>query len=89
MVKIKTLVGGSSVNEDNSYLKSNKPYIIIGTVGRVFDMIRRKNIKTDKELLILMKQMKCCQKDLRHKYMSYCNGYLKRCKLDYLVQQFQ
>ena len=29
-------------------------HIIIGTVGRVFDMIRRKNIKTDKiELLIL------------------------------------
>ena len=53
-LKIKTLVGGSSVNDDNSYLRSNKPHIIIGTVGRVFDMIRRKNIKTDKiDLLIL------------------------------------
>ena len=45
-IKIKTLVGGSSVNEDSNYLKNNYPHIIVGTIGRIYDMVRRKNIDT-------------------------------------------
>lgn len=45
-IKIKTLVGGSSVNEDSNYLKNNYPHIIVGTIGRIYDMVRRKNINT-------------------------------------------
>ena len=45
-IKIKTLVGGSSVNEDSNYLKNNNPHIIVGTIGRIYDMVRRKNIDT-------------------------------------------
>ena len=53
-IKIKTLVGGSSVNDDISFLKQNDPHIIIGTSGRTFDMIRRKYFKTnDLKILIL------------------------------------
>jgi|TARA_A100001015_G_C15009202_1_gene722198 translation initiation factor 4A len=53
-LKVKTLVGGTSVSEDTNELKTNVPHIIVGSVGRVNDMIRRKNINTkDIQLFIL------------------------------------
>jgi len=53
-LKVKTLVGGTSVSEDALELKTNVPHIIVGSVGRVNDMIRRKNINTkDIRLFIL------------------------------------
>ena len=45
-IVIKTLVGGTSVVDDASDLRSNVPHVIIGSVGRVCDMIRRKHIRT-------------------------------------------
>jgi len=42
---VKTLVGGTSVAEDAADLRMNVPHIIIGSVGRVNDMVRRRNIK--------------------------------------------
>ena len=45
-LKIKTLIGGTSVNDDISYLKKNCPHIVIGTSGRIYDMIRRKQLDT-------------------------------------------
>ena len=40
--------------EDSFDLKMNVPHIIVGSVGRVADMIRRKNINTkDIQLFIL------------------------------------
>jgi len=53
-LRIKTLVGGTSVTEDSHDLRTNIPHIIIGSVGRVGDMIRRRNIKTfDIKLFVL------------------------------------
>ena len=53
-VVVKTLVGGTSVMEDASDLRSNVPHVIIGSVGRVCDMIRRKHIRTkDIKLFVL------------------------------------
>jgi len=53
-VVVKTLVGGTSVTEDASDLRSNVPHVIIGSVGRVCDMIRRKHIRTkDIKLFVL------------------------------------
>ena len=43
---VKTLIGGTSVMEDASDLRRNSPHVIIGSVGRVCDMIRRKHIRT-------------------------------------------
>jgi len=43
---IKTLVGGTSVSEDARDLNTNCPHIVIGTAGRVYDMIRRRNLLT-------------------------------------------
>lgn len=41
---IKTFIGGTSVNEDIEYLKKNTPHIIVGTPGRIYDMIKREYI---------------------------------------------
>lgn len=43
-IKIKTLVGGSSVNIDIDDLKENTYHLIIGCTGRVYDMLRRELI---------------------------------------------
>lgn len=42
---VKTLVGGSSIDEDVTSIKANTPHIIVGTPGRVFDMMRRNHIR--------------------------------------------
>lgn len=53
-LRTKVLVGGTSVAEDSFDLKMSVPHIIVGSVGRVADMIRRKNINTkDIQLFIL------------------------------------
>ena len=44
-LKVKTLVGGTPVQDDLRSLKSTTPpHIIVGTVGRVHDMLRRRAI---------------------------------------------
>lgn len=42
-IRVKTLIGGTSVSADIEELK-NPPHIIIGTPGRIFDMIKRRKI---------------------------------------------
>lgn len=44
---VKTLVGGTSVSDDASDLRNNCPHVVVGTAGRVYDMIRRKCLLTD------------------------------------------
>jgi translation initiation factor 4A len=53
-IKIYTLVGGTSVLNDSNYLKKNKPHIVIGTTGRIYDMINRKHLQTDKLKLLVL-----------------------------------
>ena len=38
---VQILVGGTSIHEDSDNLKKNKPQIIVGTPGRIYDMIKR------------------------------------------------
>jgi translation initiation factor 4A len=53
-LKVKYLVGGTSVTDDASELRNNVPHVIVGSVGRVSDMIRRRNIHTkDIKLFVL------------------------------------
>ena len=42
---VKTLIGGTSILEDSESLRTNPPHIIVGTIGRIHDMIRRKHIR--------------------------------------------
>lgn len=53
-LKIKLLVGGTSVSDDAYELRNNTPHVIVGSVGRVNDMMRRGNIQTkDIRLFVL------------------------------------
>jgi len=40
----KLLMGGTPVNEDIEYLSSTTPHVVVGTPGRIFDMIRRRKL---------------------------------------------
>jgi len=51
---VKTIVGGSSINEDVDDMRSKPPHIIVGCPGRVFDMIRRKHINASKLKLVVL-----------------------------------
>jgi translation initiation factor 4A len=45
-LRIKTMIGGSSIQEDAASIKANPPHIIVGCAGRIYDMIRRNHVNT-------------------------------------------
>ena len=47
-VRIELIVGGTSIEDNKKALQQNKPHIVVGTPGRIQDMIRRKYLKIDK-----------------------------------------
>ena len=53
-MRIKTIVGGSSIDEDASDMNKNPPHIIVGCPGRVYDMIRRRHINANKLKLVVL-----------------------------------
>lgn len=46
-LNIKTMIGGTSVQQDIADMHENPPHIIVGCAGRIYDMIRRKNINAN------------------------------------------
>jgi translation initiation factor 4A len=53
-IVVQLLVGGTSVDGDREKLDNNPPHIVVGTPGRVHDMIRRKYLKTEKMEIIVL-----------------------------------
>jgi translation initiation factor 4A len=53
-VKIKTIIGGTSITDDCDDIRFNSPHIIVGCPGRVHDMIRRKYIDGKKIKILVM-----------------------------------
>jgi superfamily II DNA/RNA helicase len=53
-IRIKTIIGGSSIDEDASEMREMPPHIIVGCPGRVYDMIRRKHINANKLKLVIL-----------------------------------
>jgi len=53
-LKILTMVGGSSIDEDVYTLKNNTPHIIVGCPGRVNDMMNRNHIDSRNIKLIVL-----------------------------------
>jgi len=43
-VQVKTLLGGTSIREDVQQMRENVPHIVVGCVGRVFDMLSKGHI---------------------------------------------
>jgi translation initiation factor 4A len=53
-IRIKTIVGGSSIDEDVSSMRESPPHIIVGCPGRLYDMIRRRHINAHKFKLVIL-----------------------------------
>jgi superfamily II DNA/RNA helicase len=53
-VRIKTIVGGSSIDEDVAQMRENPPHIIVGCPGRVYDMIRRRHINASTLKMVIL-----------------------------------
>ena len=53
-IKLQLLIGGTSTDEDKEKLKNNSPHVIIGCPGRIYDMLRRKHIDTEKLNLLVL-----------------------------------
>jgi superfamily II DNA/RNA helicase len=53
-IRIKTIVGGSSIDEDADEMRKNPPHVIVGCPGRVYDMIRRRHINANKLKLVIL-----------------------------------
>ena len=53
-LNVKTLVGGTPVKEDIQSLRANTPQIVVGTIGRIMDMVQKKHLRLGTlELLII------------------------------------
>ncbi len=50
----KTIIGGSSIDEDAASMRENVPHVIIGCPGRVYDMIRRRHINANKLKIVVL-----------------------------------
>ena len=48
------LIGGTSTDVDKEKLDANPPHIVIGCPGRIYDMIRRKYLKTKDIILLIL-----------------------------------
>lgn len=53
-LKIKTIMGGSSMERDIEEMRYTSPHIVVGCPGRTFDMIRRKHISTSQLKVIVL-----------------------------------
>uniref|UniRef100_A0A6C0KR35 RNA helicase n=1 Tax=viral metagenome TaxID=1070528 RepID=A0A6C0KR35_9ZZZZ len=53
-LRIKTIIGGSSIDEDALEIRNNPPHIIVGCPGRIYDMIRRRHINANKLKLVIL-----------------------------------
>ena len=53
-IRIKTIVGGSSIDDDAEEMRNSPPHIIVGCPGRVYDMIRRRHINGNKFKLVVL-----------------------------------
>lgn len=77
-IKVQLLVGGTSVEGDREKLDNDTPHIVVGTPGRVHDMIRRKYLKTEKINIIVLDEademLSQGFKDQIYKIFQYMNN---------------
>jgi translation initiation factor 4A len=53
-LRLKNVIGGSSIDDDVDSMREKVPHIIVGCPGRVFDMIRRRHINASKLKLVIL-----------------------------------
>lgn len=63
----KLLIGGTSVNADVKELSENAPHIVVGTPGRIFDMVKRRKLDLETMKLFILDEademLSSCFKD--------------------------
>ena len=53
-ITIQLLIGGTSTDADKELLANNTPHMVIGCPGRIYDMIRRKHLRTNEVKLLVL-----------------------------------
>jgi translation initiation factor 4A len=53
-LRIQTMIGGSSIEGDAEFMYGAPPHIIVGCPGRVYDMIKRRHINSNKLKLVII-----------------------------------
>lgn len=53
-LRVSTVFGGSSINDNSNFLKKNQSHIICGCPGRVYDMMRKEVITSKKIKLVIL-----------------------------------
>jgi translation initiation factor 4A len=53
-LKIKTIIGGTSIQESAAEIKADCPHIIVGCAGRIYDMVRRRYIQLSTVKLFIL-----------------------------------
>ena len=53
-LRVQVVVGGSSIDEDSTFMRNNVPHVIAGCPGRVYDMIRRNHIQAKTVKLVIL-----------------------------------
>lgn len=53
-LRVKTMYGGSNIDEGSSFSSKNTPHIICGCPGRVYDMMRRDKLSCSKINLVIL-----------------------------------
>jgi translation initiation factor 4A len=53
-LRVQTLYGGSSIDETIAELRANPPHVICGCTGRVYDLMRRRQIHGQKIKLLIL-----------------------------------
>jgi len=51
---VKTIIGGSSIQEDAASIRETVPHIIVGCTGRIYDMIVRKHLKVSQVKMLIL-----------------------------------
>lgn len=51
---VKTLVGGTSIQKDATDIKNKTPHIIVGSAGRIYDMIQRRKVNVNTVKLFVL-----------------------------------
>jgi translation initiation factor 4A len=53
-IRIKTIIGGSFIDDDAEEMRKNPPHVIVGCPGRVYDMIKRRHINANQLKLVIL-----------------------------------
>lgn len=53
-LRVKTIVGGTSISDDVEDMRARPPHVIVGCPGRIYDMIQRKHIATSTLKMVVL-----------------------------------